>query len=431
MATTTVLLEGQHISKTFPLPAGGQQTVLEDVSLEVKNGEVLALLGRSGSGKSTLLRILAGLIRASGGSVLRQGAMLEGPNPDVAMVFQSFALLPWLTVQENAELGLIARGIDRDAAQKEAVSALAMVGLEGFEGAYPKELSGGMRQRVGFARAFVIKPNVLMMDEPFSALDVLTAENLRGEISDLWEKGSFPAKSILIVTHNIEEAVLLADRIVILGANPGTIRGELHVEMPRPRDKDAARFRVLVDHVYAVMTNPQAVVGEVPQTERDSRFIMLPHARSGGISGLLEILDDRQGSEDLSALSEDLRLEIDDLLPAVDAAVMLGFAKVAQGDVTLTDIGREFANAEVHRSHRIFREQLLEQVPLVNIVLAMLKSKKDAQISREFVLDILDEHFSATEALRQFETLVDWARYAQLFDYDADEERLYIAEERE
>lgn len=431
MATTTVLLEGQHISKTFPLPAGGQQTVLEDVSLEVKNGEVLALLGRSGSGKSTLLRILAGLIRASGGSVLRQGAILEGPNPDVAMVFQSFALLPWLTVQENAELGLIARGIDRGEAEKEAVSALAMVGLEGFEGAYPKELSGGMRQRVGFARAFVIKPNVLMMDEPFSALDVLTAENLRGEISDLWEKGSFPAKSILIVTHNIEEAVLLADRIVILGANPGTIRGELHVEMPRPRDKDAARFRVLVDHVYAVMTNPQAVVGEVPQTERDSRFIMLPHARSGGISGLLEILDDRQGSEDLSALSEDLRLEIDDLLPAVDAAVMLGFAKVAQGDVTLTDIGREFANAEVHRSHRIFREQLLEQVPLVNIVLAMLKSKKDAQISREFVLDILDEHFSATEALRQFETLVDWARYAQLFDYDADEERLYIAEERE
>jgi NitT/TauT family transport system ATP-binding protein len=431
MTTTAVLLEGQHISKTFPLPAGGQQTVLEDVSLEVKTGEVVALLGRSGSGKSTLLRILAGLIAASDGVVLRQGTRLEGPNPDVAMVFQSFALLPWLTVQENAELGLIARGIDRGEAQKEAVGALAMVGLEGFEGAYPKELSGGMRQRVGFARAFVIKPNVLMMDEPFSALDVLTAENLRGEISDLWEKGSFPAKSILIVTHNIEEAVLLADRIVILGANPGTIRGELHVEMPRPRDKDAARFRALVDHVYTVMTNPQAVVGEVPQTERDSRFIMLPHARSGGISGLLEILDDRHGSEDLSALSEDLRLEIDDLLPAVDAAVMLGFAKVAQGDVTLTESGREFANAEVHRSHRIFREQLLERVPLVNIVLAMLKSKKDGQISREFVLDILDEHFSGTEALRQFETLVDWARYTQLFDYDADEERLYLAEERD
>lgn len=431
MATTPILLEGQNISKTFPLPAGGQQTVLEDVSLQVKTGEVLALLGRSGSGKSTLLRILAGLITPSDGSVLRQGERLNGPNPDVAMVFQSFALLPWLTVQENAELGLVARGVDRREAGKEAVGALAMVGLEGFEGAYPKELSGGMRQRVGFARAFVIKPNVLMMDEPFSALDVLTAENLRGEISDLWEKGSFPAKSIVIVTHNIEEAVLLADRIVILGANPGVIRGELHVEMPRPRDKDAPRFRALVDHVYTVMTNPRAVVGEVPQEERDARFIMLPHARSGGISGLLEILDDRHGSEDLSALSEDLRLQVDDLLPAVDAAVMLGFAKVAEGDVSLTQTGREFANAEVHRSHHIFREQLLERVPLVNVVLAMLKSSKDGQTSREFVLDILDEHFSATEAIRQFETLVDWARYAQLFDYDADEGRLYLAEQRE
>src|SRR6201996_9585071 len=431
MEASTSLLSAEQVAKTFTLPAGGQQTVLEEVSLTIAPGEVVALLGRSGSGKSTLLRILAGLIQPSRGRIVAKGTPLKGPNPDVAMVFQSFALLPWLTVQENAELGLFARGVDKEICEREAVLALSMVGLEGFEGAYPKELSGGMRQRVGFARAFVMKPDVLMMDEPFSALDVLTAENLRGEISDLWEKGKFPAKSILVVTHNIEEAVLLADRIVVLGANPGCIRGALKVDMPRPRDKDAARFRALVDHVYAVMTNPQAVVGEVPQTERDSRFIMLPHARSGGISGLLEILDDRHGSEDLSALSEDLRLEIDDLLPAVDAAVMLGFAKVAQGDVTLTDIGREFANAEVHRSHRIFREQLLDRVPLVNVVLAMLNSKKDAQISREFVLDILDEHFSATEALRQFETLVDWARYAQLFDYDAGEGRLHLADQRD
>jgi NitT/TauT family transport system ATP-binding protein len=428
---TTALLEAQNITKTFPLPAGGDQTVLEQVSLEVNPGEVVALLGRSGSGKSTLLRILAGLIMPSNGSVLRQGTTLTGPNPDVAMVFQSFALLPWLTVQENAELGLIARGVNRDEAKKEAVDALVMVGLEGFEGAYPKELSGGMRQRVGFARAFVIKPSVLMMDEPFSALDVLTAENLRGEISDLWEKGSFPAKSILLVTHNIEEAVLLADRIVILGANPGYIRGEIQVEMPRPRNKESMRFKALVDHVYTVMTNPKAVVGEVATTERQPRFDMLPHARSGGISGLLEILDDRGGTEDLPALAENLRLEIDDLLPAVDAAVMLGFAVLSQGDVRLTEIGREFANAEVHRSHRIFREQLLANIPFVNTVLAMLRTKKDAQISREFILDILDEHFSATEALRQFETLVDWARYAQLFEYDADQERIYLAEDRE
>jgi NitT/TauT family transport system ATP-binding protein len=428
METTSSLLEARQITKTFPLPAGGQQTVLEDVSLEVRSGEVIALLGRSGSGKSTLLRILAGLIQPSTGTVLRQGKPLIGPNPDVAIVFQSFALLPWLTVRENAELGLIARGADREHAEQEAVRALDMVGLEGFEGAYPKELSGGMRQRVGFARAFVIKPEVLMMDEPFSALDVLTAENLRGEISDLWEKGHFPAKSILLVTHNIEEAVLLADRIVILGANPGVIRGELQVDLPRPRAKENPRFKALVDYVYTVMTNPQAAVGDVVAAEREPRFSMLPHARSGGISGLLEILDDRGGTEDLPALAEDLRLEVDDLLPAVDSASVLGFATVAQGDVTLTEIGREFANAPVHRSHQIFRDQLLQNVPLVNTVLAMVKSKRNEQISKDFVLDILDEHFSASEAERQFETLVDWARYAQVLDYDSDQEKVYLAE---
>jgi NitT/TauT family transport system ATP-binding protein len=431
MEPTVALLEAQHITKMFPLPAGGQQTVLENVSLEVKPGEVVALLGRSGSGKSTLLRILAGLIDPSQGTVLRMGNPLIGPNPDVAMVFQSFALLPWLTVEENAELGLLARGVDRDEAKGEALRALDMVGLEGFEGAYPKELSGGMRQRVGFARAFVIKPDVLMMDEPFSALDVLTAENLRGEISHLWEKGSFPAKSILLVTHNIEEAVLLADRIVILGANPGTIRGELQVDVPRPRSKEAPRFKALVDHVYTVMTNPRATVGAVVTAEHEPRFNMLPHARSGGISGLLEILDSRGGAEDLPALAKDLRLTVDDLLPAVDAAVMLGFAMVAQGDVMLTAVGREFANAEVHRSHQIFREQVLDRIPLMQALLAMCESKRDGRVSKEFVLDILDEHFSAAETERQFETLVDWGRYAQLFDYHADEERIYLDREPE
>src|SRR5580692_3676695 len=275
MEKNTNLLIAEQVAKTFPLPAGGEQTVLEEVTLKISPGEVVALLGRSGSGKSTLLRILAGLIQPSRGRVLRKGAPLEGPNADVAMVFQSFALLPWLTVQENAELGLFARGFSREICEKEATHALSMVGLEGFEGAYPKELSGGMRQRVGFARAFVMKPDVLMMDEPFSALDVLTAENLRGEISDLWEKGTFPAKSILIVTHNIEEAVLLADRIVVLGANPGSIRGEVRVDIARPRDKKGPRFMALVDYIYTVMTNPHAPVGELPSTSKQSpRFPM-------------------------------------------------------------------------------------------------------------------------------------------------------------
>jgi NitT/TauT family transport system ATP-binding protein len=430
MGSNGTLLTAEQLAKTFPLPAGGEQTVLEGVTLHVEPGEIVALLGRSGSGKSTLLRILAGLILPSSGRVLKNGAPFSGPNPDVAMVFQSFALLPWLTVQENAELGLFARGVAKEICEKEAIHALSMVGLEGFEGAYPKELSGGMRQRVGFARAFVMKPDVLMMDEPFSALDVLTAENLRGEISDLWEKGAFPAKSILVVTHNIEEAVLLADRIVVLGANPGCIRGEVKVDIARPRDKKGPRFVALVDYIYTVMTNPQAPVGELPVPKSSAdRFPMLPHARAGGISGLLEIVNDRGGREDLPKLAEGLRLEIDDLLPAVDAAVVLGFAVVEQGDVTITDAGREFATTGVHRSHELFKEQLLKNIPFATTVLEAIRHKKDGRIGKEFLVDILDEHFSQSEAERQFATLVDWGRYAQLFEYDADEERLYEVEE--
>ena len=431
MIENSSLLTAEKVSKTFPVPAGGEHTVLEEVSINIAAGEVVALLGRSGSGKSTLLRILAGLIEPSHGQVLINNQKLEGPNLGVAMVFQSFALLPWLTVQENAELGLFARGTAKEICEKEATHALSMVGLEGFEGAYPKELSGGMRQRVGFARAFVMKPDVLMMDEPFSALDVLTAENLRGEISDLWERGAFPAKSILIVTHNIEEAVLLADRVVVLGANPGCIRCEVKVDIPRPRDKKGLRFTALVDYIYTVMTNPQAPVGELPDKRQSERFPMLPHARVGGISGLLEIVNDRGGQEDLPKLADSLRLEVDDLLPAVDASAMLGFATVAQGDVMIADAGREFATAGIHRSHEIFKEQLLKHVPFISTVLEALKQKRDGRISKDFLVDILDEHFSASEAERQFETLVDWGRYAQLFEYDSDDERLYLPEEDE
>jgi NitT/TauT family transport system ATP-binding protein len=431
MENNSILLTAQQVVKTFPLPAGGEQTVLEEVSFSIAQGEVVALLGRSGSGKSTLLRILAGLIRPSRGQVLAKGTPLEGPNSDVAMVFQSFALLPWLTVQENAELGLFARGVSKEICEREALLALGMVGLEGFEGAYPKELSGGMRQRVGFARAFVMKPDVLMMDEPFSALDVLTAENLRGEISDLWERNAFPAKSILIVTHNIEEAVLLADRIIVLGANPGSIRGQVRVDIPRPRDKKGPRFIALVDYIYTVMTNPRAPVGELPSTKQADRFLMLPHARVGGISGLLEIVHDRGGKEDLPELAESLRLEVDDLLPAVDASAMLGFAEIAHGDVTITEIGKEFATADVHRSHEIFKEQVLKCVPFASTVVEAIRQKRDGRIGKEFLLDILDEHFSESEAEKQFQTLVDWGRYAHLFEYDADEERLYAPEDDE
>jgi len=347
------LIRVEHISKRFPLPDGkGEFAVLNDLSLSVRAGEVVALLGRSGSGKSTLLRIMAGLVQPSEGQVLSHGEPLRGPNRHLAMVFQSFALLPWLTVQDNVELGLAARHVPRAERRQRALKAIDIVGLDGFENAYPKELSGGMKQRVGFARAFVLEPEVLFMDEPFSALDVLTAENLRGEIDDLWNAGTFPSRSILIVTHNIEEAVVLADRVVILGANPGRIRGELTIDLPRPHDRRHPRFKALVDDVYTVMTNPDIAVTGTLDTDRPapdaappvvSPFARpLPHVRVGGISGLLELMHEQgDGLRDIPRLAERLQLEVDDLLPLLDAAVLLGFAEVADGDVRLTAVRRQ------------------------------------------------------------------------------------------
>lgn len=424
-----ILIRAEGITKTFPLPEGhGVFTVLQDIDLTIRTGEVLAVLGRSGSGKSTLLRILAGLIPSTAGQVQSNGSVLRGPNPNVAMVFQSFALLPWQTVQENVELGLAARGIKPAERRDRALKAIDMVGLDGFESAYPKELSGGMKQRVGFARAFVVEPQVLFMDEPFSALDVLTAENLRGEIGDLWEAGTFPAKAIVLVTHNIEEAVLLADRVVILGANPGHIRGELAINLPRPRDRQLPRFKLLVDHIYTVMTNPDAEVRPVAPVQEPLVAQPLPHARAGGISGLLEVLVDNGGHEDMPLLAHRLRLEVDDLLPILDAAVLLDFAVVIDGDVQVTEIGRTFAEADIQESKEIFRRQTLAHAPLVALIERTLKETTHGLIRSDFFLDILDEHYPEADAEQQFTTAVDWGRYAELFEYDAHDGWLRLPE---
>jgi NitT/TauT family transport system ATP-binding protein len=430
VSATPALVTTEHLTKAFPLPQGhgGTFTVLDDVNMSVRAGEIVALLGRSGSGKSTLLRIIAGLIPATGGRVLRNGVPLQGTNPDVAMVFQSFALLPWLTVQENVELGLKARGVAPEERHQRALAAIDMVGLDGFESAYPKELSGGMQQRVGFARAFVVQPQILLMDEPFSALDVLTAENLRGELSDLWQAGNFPAKSVVLVTHNIEEAVLLADRVLVLGANPGRVRGECLVELGRPRDRDEVRFKSVVAHLFTVMTHPEAEMSEeVTESNLEAeRFRQLPHARAGGISGLLEIVVEQGGTIDTASLAQRLQLDIDDLLPILDAAVMLGFAQVGAGHVGVTEIGRQFAEASILQSKEIFRQQVLARAPLVVSIAEALRQKRDGTMRAGFFLDVLDDHYPAAEAERQFATAVDWGRYAELFEYEADQERLRL-----
>ncbi len=438
MQKDEMLIAVEQVNKSFPKPEGkGEFTVLRNIDLTVKSGEVLALLGRSGSGKSTLLRIMAGLIPPSQGQVISNGRPLQGANTDVAMVFQSFALLPWLTVQENVELGLEAQGVKREERHQRSLKAIDLVGLDGFENAYPKELSGGMKQRVGFARAFVLEPKVLFMDEPFSALDVLTSENLRGEIDDLWNAGTFPSKSILIVTHNIEEAVYLADRIIILGANPGEIRGEVIVDLPRSHDRTSDRFKALVDYIYTVMTNPDAkVTGEVapkvpmqPVTPRPPYAQALPHVRIGGVSGLLELIADQpEGKDDIPRLAEQIQLEVDNLLPLLDAAVLLGFAELNQGDVSLTSIGRDFATTTILRSKDLFRQQVLERVPLLVSMVRTLEEKRNRSMRADFFLDLLDEYYPHEEAARQFATAVDWGRYAELFEYDASEDRIYLPE---
>jgi NitT/TauT family transport system ATP-binding protein len=423
------LIRCEHVYKRFPLPGGkGEFTAVSDVSLSVRSGEVLALLGRSGSGKSTLLRIMAGLIPPSSGEVISGGEPVTGANPDVAMVFQTFALLPWLTVLENVELGLEARAIRRTNRVRRALNAVDLVGLDGFEGAYPRELSGGMKQRVGCARAFAIEPKVLFMDEPFSALDVLTAENLRSEIDQLWNAGNFPSKSILLVTHNIEEAVFLADRVLILGSNPGHLRGEVKIELSRPHNRSDAGFAEIVDRLYTIMTNPEvtiaatgatpAILGAAPHK---SPFAQpLPHVRPGGISGMLQLVAEHgEQSEDVAHLSDRLSITADDLLALLEAAVVLKFAEITEGDVTLTTTGRAFAASSIQSSKEIFREQLLECVRLFDSIVRTLEGKKDGTMRVEFFLDLWDEYFPAEEAQRQFETAVDWGRFAELFEYDS------------
>src|SRR6202161_2500291 len=322
------LISVRALSKSFEGPAGGSQLVLDDINLDVAEGEFGALLGRSGSGKSTLLRCIAGLMAPSAGEVLFRGKRLTGSNRETTMVFQTFALLLWLTVQQNVELGLEARRVPPGPRSERALRAIDLVGLDGYEQAYPKELSGGMRQRVGFARALVVEPDALLMDEPFSALDVLTAENLRTELLRLWEASALPVESLLLVTHNIEEAVLLADRVLVLSSNPGRIRAELSVELPRPRDRHDESFQGLVDQIYGIMTGSSTEVAKqvwtaVSHGEGTPTEGPLPAPTVGGLSGLLEILDARGGREDLPRLAHDLTFEVDDLLPLVDAAQLL------------------------------------------------------------------------------------------------------------
>jgi NitT/TauT family transport system ATP-binding protein len=414
------LISVDDVTKTFATRDGGELPVLEGISLEVKSGEIVALLGKSGSGKSTLLRCIAGLVRPSGGSISYRGRPLKGINPGVSLVFQTFALLPWLTVQQNVELGLEAKGLEPDERAERAVQAIDLIGLDGFESAFPKELSGGMRQRVGFARALVVEPDLLLMDEPFSALDVLTAENLRTELLELWGAGEFPAQAILIVTHNIEEAVTFADRVIVLGTNPGRIRRELSVRLERPRDRRDPDFGALVDEIYGIMTDrPSAAALTEAAGQEGVQQVMLPHASVDGIAGLAELVLAAGEESDLGELATLVGFEIDDLFPLVDALSILGFATVEDGRLKLSDTGERFAAADIQDSKEIFREAALARVPLVRRIHRALRHSSDGTLREGFFLDLLRNYYSDEESRAQLETAIDWARYAELFEYDA------------
>ncbi len=422
MSTTdmsTALLDIHGLRHTFPKADGGDLLVLDGIELQIAQGQIVGLLGRTGSGKSTLLRLIAGLAQPSDGSVTYLGQPVLGPAPGIAMVFQGFALFPWLTVLENVQLGLEALGLPEPEIRKRALAAIDLIGLDGYESAYPRELSGGMRQRVGFARALVVHPNILLMDEPFSALDVLTAETLRTDFLELWGDGKLPIKGVILVTHNIEEAVLMCDRILLFSNNPGRIIREIGVDLPQPRNRLDPQFRELVEKIYVAMTarTPNAQAGR--QTTINT---VLPRVSANLFSGLIETLaaEPYNGKADLPVLADELHMEGDELFPVAEAMQMFHFAEVEGGDIKLTDTGKQFAELGTDDRKKLFQKQLLAYIPLATHVRRVLQERANHVAPKSRFLDELEDHMSTEDAEHTLRAVTAWGRYAEAFAYDDD-----------
>jgi NitT/TauT family transport system ATP-binding protein len=420
-----VLLEIADVRQTYTKGASDDLLVLEGVNITLKAGEIVGLLGRSGSGKSSLLRIIAGLARPAAGVVRWRGRPLRGPSEAIAMVFQSFALFPWLTVLENVEIGLEPLGIPSAERRSRSLQAIDLIGLDGFENAYPKELSGGMRQRVGFARGLVMQPELLLMDEPFSALDVLTAETLRTDVIDLWMEGKLPLRSILMVSHNIEEAVLMCDRILLFAASPGRVAAEIKIDLPHPRSRTDAAFRKLVDQVYERMTNPfdPALKSEQPTAEQIASAgigMKLPDISTNLLAGLMEALaaPPFKGKADLPELADELTMEVDELFPIAETLQLLGFAEVAHGDIRLTEPGRRFVGLDVDARKRLFAEQVLARVPLAALIRRVLDERPSHRAPYRRFSEELEDFMSEDFAEETLAAVISWGRYAELFAYD-------------
>jgi NitT/TauT family transport system ATP-binding protein len=419
-----VLLDVQNVRQAFHKPDGDELLVLDGVDLTLKRGEIVGLLGRSGSGKSTLLRVIAGLASPTGGKVNYLGHGVAGPAAGIAMVFQSFALFPWLTVLENVQIGLEALRLPKPEIRSRSLAAIDLIGLDGFESAFPRELSGGMRQRVGFARALVVHPNILLMDEPFSALDVLTAETLRNDFLDLWVAGQLPIQGVLLVTHNIEEAVLMCDRLLLFCAQPGRIVSEIPIDLPKPRHAIDPRFRAIIDRVYVEMTTrPGADARPGARVERYAGAgigTMLTHVSSNLLAGLMEAVSTApyNGHADLPAISADLRMEADELFPVAEALQMLRFAELAGGDIRLTEAGDQFAKGETDERKRLFSNHLLSFVPLAAHVRRVLDERASHTAPKTRFFDELEDHMAEDAAEETLRTIISWGRYAEAFAYD-------------
>ncbi len=425
------LLQCNDVRKAFPKPDGAELLVLEGMNLELREGQIVGLLGRSGSGKSTLLRLIAGLAEPSAGHLRYMGQPISGPAPGIAMVFQSFALFPWLSVFENVALGLEAQRLPRADIRKRSLAAIDLIGLDGFESAYPRELSGGMRQRVGFARALVVHPNILLMDEPFSALDVLTAETLRTDFLDLWGEGRMPIKGVILVTHNIEEAVLMCDRILVFGSNPGRILSEIKVSLPQPRNRLDPSFRELVERIYVEMT-ARPLAGPSARQERFPGLgigSQLPQVSTNLLAGLIETVAAApfNGKADLPEIASDLQMEIDELFPVAETLQMLRFAELEGGDLKLTEEGLAFAQAELDERKRIFLRHLLSYVPLAAHIRRVLDERASHSARKSRFVDELEDFMSEEAADQTLRAVLSWARYAEAFAYN-DENAMFSLE---
>ncbi|HSX19986.1 MAG TPA: nitrate/sulfonate/bicarbonate ABC transporter ATP-binding protein [Gammaproteobacteria bacterium] len=435
---TTKLIHINNVAKSFVNAERQELLVLDAINFTLQEGEIVALLGKSGSGKSTLLRLMAGLIKPSSGSLFYRDQPIYGPVQGIAMVFQSFALLPWLTVLENVELGLEAMGVERKERRQRAIDAIDTIGLDGFESAYPKELSGGMRQRVGFARALVVEPDILLMDEPFSALDILTTDNLRGDLLDLWISKRTNIKGIICVTHDIEEAILMGNRIAIFSSDPGTIQDEIIVDLPYPRDPESLEFKALLDQVYMLMTTSERsriakakslAKNITAQKEAHPEYAYrLPEVDISGLTGLVEAMEahEEDGHIDLPDLAESLHLDVNNLFPLTETLDMLRFAKISEGELSFTEAGKRFAAADILQRKQIFARHLLEYIPLAQHIRQVLDRTPNHRTADKVFLDELENYFSEEEADRILRTIIDWGRYAEILAYDYDSGELSL-----